>query len=70
MKLLGIEFGRKMPEVSRLPEKGEGEFFEIKTGDRIQRTRQGAGLVEIRGKTTIIEKGRVNIDAYKGLIDY
>jgi hypothetical protein len=69
MRLLGIEFGGNKPVINQ-PEKGESDFFVIRGSNRVQKIRQGAELVQIPGKTTIIEKNRVNIDAYRDYIDY
>ncbi len=69
MKLLGIEFGGSKPVVNQ-HERVESDFIEVRSGSRIQKVRQGARLVQITEKATIIEKNRVNIDTYNGLTDY
>jgi len=69
MKLLGIEFGGNRP-INGQPEKGEGDYIEVRSGGRIQKIRQGVEVRQIAGKSTIIEKNRVNIEVYRDLIDY
>jgi len=69
MRLLGIEFGGNKSVINQA-EKKEANYFEIKTSGRIQKIRQGVEIRQIPGKSTIIEKNRVNIDVYRDLIDY
>ena len=51
------------------PEKGEGNYIEVRTSGRIQKIRQGVEIRQIQGKSTIIEKNRVNIEAYRDYIE-
>jgi hypothetical protein len=68
MRLLGIEFGGNKPVINQ-PEKGEGNYIEVRTSGRIQKIRQGVEIRQIQGKSTIIEKNRVNIEAYRDYIE-
>jgi len=68
MRLLGIEFGGNKPVINQ-PEKGVGNYIEVRTSGRIQKIRQGVEIRQIPGKSTIIEKNRVNIDVYRDYIE-
>jgi hypothetical protein len=70
MKLLGIEFGGNREVVNNeTVVKGENEYIKIREGYRTQKVKQGVGMLDIQGKTSIIKKNGVIVDAYEGLID-